>query len=371
MEAARGCSVPRNEFKSIVQPPSRSSRSQLGQDAANSAYTRLAAALDKTLQTAPTHVSLPPKTLSAVLVMVECQACGRVGHQADVCPSKTACQGCKMKGHSFLQCPKRAAPDDEQDGDDEEEEEAEHDACSECAICEAEADQPCTEDCANATIREIMQSQKVAKPPPAKKPKKVAASSTTTPTAAKSGVSLTHDGILAMPHAKLCELKHAQILAIPQVWRAWISARKTASERVEAHRKLMAALEAFYRPEDASTSFGATLSFNDLHRAQSDLADLSDLLDPAPNMGADTVSKKVQTAIEKRGQELISFRAARDKPWKTVRRAQEFFKGVKLQDKDWALCLARAAKEKTASAKEASPASPRSPRGGKRPRKGG
>lgn len=260
--------------------------------------------------------------------MVKCQACGGVGHLADVCPSETVCQGCKMKGHSFLQCPKRAAPgtSDEQDGDDEEDEEAEHDACSECAICEAEADQPCTEDCANSGIREIMQS----KPPPAKKPKKVAASSTTTLSAAKSGVSLTHDGILAMPHAKLCELKHAQILAIPQVWRAWITARKTAAERVEAHRKLMAALEAFYRPEDASTSFGATLSFNDLHRAQSDLADISDLLDPAPNMGADTVSKKVQAAIEKRGQELISFRSARDKPWKTVRRAQEFFKGEKL-----------------------------------------
>lgn len=299
---------------------------------------------------------------------MKCQMCQGRGHSAIDCPTqkkklqkRIRCQLCGEAGHGAVDCTADPEDDEEDVEDDEEDDDTDEatpspavpspaakkaktgttvgggapplddddSADTECLLCHAAAGAQCEEGCISATTRADRIDRAKAK-----STSKVV--TTTAAAAVKKITAATDDEIAVMDAAGIAKLPLRAIVMRPYAWTHYIAGGVNAQEKRERHKTLFEAL---------ATALGlgsgdarGILSQIDITRARADMQAMSDLLDPAMNLG----ERINQYAID-RGQELVAIKDARERGWVEVRAALDIFKGTAQGDRKWAQALAKAA----------------------------
>ena len=313
--------------------------------------------------------------------MVKCQICEGLGHEAKVCPSRpmmspataaVKCQLCDEHGHSASQCGNSPGGGGPGTGPTTgvrgpQDDAGEESGASTCDICDAPHGVDCDDsDCGMYEDRlERNECSKRGKRR-AKEPAAAAAGAGASGAGAGAGGDatkttgiggLTEKDILAMAPADVAKLNKKAIIGFPEAYHPWIEGVTGRREKSDRHTQFMAALRAMTTPRAGKAGM---LSQVDLDVLSRDLDLLSDLLDPAVPMG-----ERIRTFAREKGRDMLAYRDAAKLGWRTVRSAQDLYRGQAQTSKEWNRCLRQAKQEGTRQSGGRGGAGGRGGRGGR------
>lgn len=277
--------------------------------------------------------------------MVKCQFCKGDGHEADVCPSRPTkrksaevCQICKEEGHGAAECTA--------DVDDEEDDEGDLESMTACSVCNAEADESCTdvedEDCVHREERKSLQRkhrkrEKDSSPPALKRSKS---------TSKEAQKFKDAEDIVKMSAEACKDLEAEHVVGVPEVWSRWLQAQPMA-ERREKWKALGEQLTDFYTTGDAADSRVSKVDVTSAKRFQEVLMKV---LDPIKGYSPKAAEYRLQLAVGALAEELRAFQVARDEGWTVARAAPGIEKKERLTTKARRTAVTKA--KKAVEAKE-------------------